>query len=104
MSGYSNNDLLGLFPRKRRRRKKCDEELSKWLFNFVNEWAEITDHHSALRFLDPTYDENTPVPDDYVIALAGAKKGEADTKSNHEKVDKAVRLIAENRKSTALHA
>jgi ubiquitin carboxyl-terminal hydrolase 25/28 len=76
---------------------------------FWNEWTdndflEITDYHSAFRFLEPAYDESNQYPDDYVIALAGVKKAERDETSWQEKVAKAVRVIANERHSDVLHA
>ncbi|KIW00916.1 hypothetical protein, variant 2 [Verruconis gallopava] len=65
---------------------------------------EITDHHSALRFLDSAYNENAQYQDDYIIALAGAKRAENDSNGNQEKVSKAIELIANHRNSEALKA
>lgn len=76
-----------------------------WLLGVTDgDNIEITDHNSALRFLDSTHNDNTTISDDYIIALAAAKKAENDSTSQQEKVNKAVRLVADQRNSAALHA
>lgn len=86
-------------------RPRIPPGFANWLQQYTDgDFTEITDHNSALRFLDPSYSESTPYQDDYVIALAGAKKAENDSASHQEKVAKAVRLIANQRNSAALQA
>jgi hypothetical protein len=103
-SGNPFPQQLVLPFRPRRGRSQISQQSRLALLTWANNFKEVTDHHSALRFLDASYDENAPWGDDYVIALAGAKKAETDDHSHQEKVEKAVRLVAEHRNSAVLHA
>lgn len=78
--------------------------LSDYIGHWINDSIEITDQTSALKFLDPSYSEHNQYPDDTIIALAAAKASDIDSKSQQQKVNKAVRLIAEHRNSVVLHA
>ena len=69
---------------------------------FANFWKAVTDPHSALRYLNSSYVEGQEVSDDYVIALAAAKKAEAPEEQGQ--ISRAVQLIAAERNSTALRA
>jgi hypothetical protein len=80
------------------------------LGQFILKWVdaddsvEITDHNSALRFLDPGTNDGDQIGDDYIIALAGAKRAENSSASHQEKVNKAVQIIASQRNSSTLQA
>ena len=95
----STPKILPLRPKRR-----ISGALSKLFQDIADLMLELTDHHSALRFLDNTYADGEERPDDYVIALAGAKRAENDSSSHQDQVTKAVQLIANHRDSAVLRA
>lgn len=82
--------------------KGLGQSILRWVG--ADDSVEITDYKSALRFLDPGTNDGDQIGDDYIIALAGAKRAESTSASHQEKVNKAVQIIASQRQSSTLQA
>jgi ubiquitin carboxyl-terminal hydrolase 25 len=66
---------------------------------------EINDEASALRHLDPTYNETVYVTDEQVIAMAVSKFAEVKgNKFSEDFCNKAIKLIAEERNSDTIRS